>query len=83
MAVIESSKCPLRRTLHFKRFFLCFEAHRVEFLAGCIPFIGLDDTHLKRSYSDVLLIAIGMDANSEIYPFAVGVYEGDNNDSWS
>lgn len=55
VAVIESSRSPLTKTLHFKMIFICFEASKVGFLAGCRPFLGLYGTHLKGPYGGVLL----------------------------
>lgn len=34
----------------FSRFFLCLDAMRKRFIAGCKPLIGLDGCHLKVSY---------------------------------
>lgn len=66
MALIETVRpVPIEKP-HFKRFFLCFEAQRVAYMDGCIPFIGLDGTHLKGAYGDVMLTTISIDTNNGI-----------------
>ncbi|KAK2644364.1 hypothetical protein Ddye_019559 [Dipteronia dyeriana] len=60
----------------FQRFFLSFEAQRVGFLRGCMPFITLDGCHLKRPYGGVLLNVIALDANNGLYPLAFCICEG-------
>ncbi|KAK8938809.1 hypothetical protein KSP39_PZI011431 [Platanthera zijinensis] len=40
------------------------------FMAGCRPIIGLDDTHIKTSISGVLLCAISIDDNNNMFPIA-------------
>ncbi|XP_060669136.1 uncharacterized protein LOC132800145 [Ziziphus jujuba] len=51
------------------------------FLKGYRPFIGVDDCHLKGQFGGVLLIAVGVDANNNIFLLAFFVCEGKNYDN--
>lgn len=49
---------------------------------GCRPIIGLDGCHLKGPYGGILLTAVGIDANNQIYPFAYAVVEIEKYKTW-
>uniref|UniRef100_A0A2N9J1P5 CCHC-type domain-containing protein n=1 Tax=Fagus sylvatica TaxID=28930 RepID=A0A2N9J1P5_FAGSY len=66
----------------FGRFYVCLDACKRGFLAGCRPFIGLDGCHLKGQYTGQLLTAIGKDANNGVYPIAYAVAEAELKESW-
>ncbi|TXG48683.1 hypothetical protein EZV62_024558 [Acer yangbiense] len=59
----------------FHILFLSFKAHKLGFLEGCRPFIGLDGCHLKGHYGGILLSAMALDANSGMFPLAVCICE--------
>ena len=40
----------------------------VGFIAGCRSLLGFDGYHLKRPYRGVLLAAIGIGANLQLFP---------------
>ncbi|XP_056694936.1 uncharacterized protein [Spinacia oleracea] len=40
---------------------------------GCRPIIGIDDAHLSGYYKGILLIAVDIDGNNEIFPFAYNI----------
>ncbi|XP_022558276.1 uncharacterized protein LOC111206182 [Brassica napus] len=44
--------------------------------------IVVDGTFLKNKYKGVLLVAIAVDSNSNLYPIAFGVVDSENDDSW-
>lgn len=44
--------------------------------------ISFDGTHLIGERAGVLLSAIGLDSNEEIYPVALGIVDSENDDSW-
>ncbi|XP_077240353.1 putative protein FAR1-RELATED SEQUENCE 10 [Tasmannia lanceolata] len=46
------------------------------------PIILVDGTHLRRKYLGILLIAIDVDGNNDLYPLAFEVVETENEDSW-
>ncbi|KAL5783694.1 hypothetical protein ACOSP7_008723 [Xanthoceras sorbifolium] len=66
----------------FQRMMISFDVQRNGFLAGCRPFVGLDGCHLKGPFKGVLLSAVALDANSGLYPLAVGICEAENYSSW-
>ncbi|XP_028758629.1 uncharacterized protein LOC114717580 [Neltuma alba] len=57
----------------FRRMYVCFNACKVGWKAGCRPFIGLDGTFLKGKAKGILLTATGIDANDCLYPLAFGL----------
>lgn len=61
----------------FTRFFICFNAQRRGYFDGCKQFIGLDGCHLRGPFKGVLLAAIIMDSNYEVYPLAMVVVENE------
>lgn len=66
----------------FQRFYVCLDACKKGFLAGCRKVIGLDGCFFKGASAGVLLCAIGRDANIQICPIAWVVAEMEKNDSW-
>ncbi|KAK8623588.1 hypothetical protein V6N13_118471 [Hibiscus sabdariffa] len=67
----------------FERLYLCMQAMKDGFKAGCRPIIGLDGCHLKGYYQGHLLAAVGIDADDSIYPIAFAVLESENQSSWN
>lgn len=53
------------------------------FVAGRRPLIGLDGCHLSGQKKCILLFAIGLNGNNELYPTAINIVEGENKDSWT
>ena len=51
----------------FKMMYIRYNAQKVGFLGGCIPFIGLDGCHLKGRFGGQLLFAITKDGNYNIF----------------
>ncbi|KAF8687404.1 hypothetical protein HU200_043094 [Digitaria exilis] len=66
----------------FERFYVCFDACKKGFLAGCRRVIGLDGCWFKGATNGELLCAIGRDANNQMYPIARAAVEKETNDSW-
>ncbi|KAL3833744.1 hypothetical protein ACJIZ3_008480 [Penstemon smallii] len=58
----------------FKSIYICWGALKKGFLEGCRPVIGLDGTHLKTERGGVLLTAVGIDGNNNMYPIAYAVF---------
>ncbi|XP_074274033.1 uncharacterized protein LOC141597467 [Silene latifolia] len=71
------------RSLQFKSCFISFTAQFNGLIAGCRSLIGVDGTHLKGNHGGVLLSAIAVDGNDELFPVAVSIVEAENKDSWS
>jgi hypothetical protein len=59
----------------FQRFYVCFNAMKKGFRAGCRKVIGLDGCFFKGACQGELLCAIGRDANNQMYPVAWAVVE--------
>ncbi|XP_074306598.1 uncharacterized protein LOC141641850 [Silene latifolia] len=71
------------KPLQFKSLFVSFNAQFRGLIEGCRSLIGVDGTHLMGNHGGVLLSAITMDGNNEIFPVAVGVVEAENKETWS
>ncbi|XP_074290438.1 uncharacterized protein LOC141617155 [Silene latifolia] len=52
-------------------------------IRGCRSLIGVDGAHLKGNHGGVLLSAVALDGNNEMFPVAIGVVEAENKESWS
>lgn len=62
--------------------FMCFDALKMGFLSGCRLIRGVDGCHLKGTYAGVLLTAVGVDSNNNIYPIAYVVVRKENKELW-
>ncbi|KAK4411560.1 hypothetical protein Sango_0229000 [Sesamum angolense] len=67
----------------FEKLYVCFDALRQGFLHGCRPVIGVDGCHLKGPHGGILLTAVSIDPNNNLYPLAYAVVSGETRESWS
>ena len=67
---------------YFRRFYVCFKGVRDGWFAGCRKVIGLDGCFLKHKCRGELLVAMGRDANNQMYPIAWAVVKVENYDNW-
>ena len=67
----------------FQRIYVCFDACKKGFIAGCRKVIGVDGCFFKGACNGELICAIGRDANNQIYPIAWVMVEKETEDSWS
>lgn len=51
-------------------------------MLGCRPIIGLDGTHIKTSTGGVLLCAVGIDGNNNMFPIAYAYVLKENTKTW-
>ncbi|KAG8489070.1 hypothetical protein CXB51_017044 [Gossypium anomalum] len=58
---------------HFKRYYVCFDALKRGWKAGCRHLIGLDGSFLKGLFKSEFLIVVGRDANNQMFPIAWAV----------
>ncbi|KAL0378604.1 UNVERIFIED_CONTAM: hypothetical protein Sradi_3165900 [Sesamum radiatum] len=65
----------------FSKFYVCFDALKKGFLSGCRPVIGVDGCHLK-GHGGVLLTAVSIDPNNNLYPLAYAVVSGETREAW-
>ncbi|CAB4306440.1 unnamed protein product [Prunus armeniaca] len=68
---------------HLQRLYVCLDACKKGFLAGCRPIIGVDGCHLKGPFAGQLLVAVGVDANDNMYPIAYAAVELETKETWS
>ncbi|KAL4291181.1 hypothetical protein GQ457_14G014140 [Hibiscus cannabinus] len=73
--------CQLDNRL-FERVYICPQACKNDYKAGCRPIISLDGCFLKGPYIGWLLAAVGIDANDGIYPIAYAVVESEKFSAW-
>ncbi|XP_074300032.1 uncharacterized protein LOC141631231 [Silene latifolia] len=67
----------------FKRFYICLKACKEGFITGCRPILGVNGCHLRGVYPGMCLVAVGIDANNNIFPVAWAVVEVENRESWT
>ncbi|KAK8941312.1 hypothetical protein KSP39_PZI010017 [Platanthera zijinensis] len=70
------------QTCIFKRLYICWGALKKGFMAGCRPIIGLDGTHIKTTTGGVLLCAVGIDGNNNMFPIAYAYVLRENTKTW-
>jgi hypothetical protein len=66
----------------FQRFYVCFDALKKGFKAGCRKVIGLDGCFFKGACQGEILCAIGRVANNQMYPVAWAVVEQETKENW-
>ncbi|XP_074303789.1 uncharacterized protein LOC141638281 [Silene latifolia] len=66
----------------FGRVFWAFGAS-IKGFPHCRPIITIDGTHLYGKYKGVLMIAMGVDANDQLYPLAFAIVELKTTETWS
>ncbi|GJU64403.1 retrovirus-related pol polyprotein from transposon TNT 1-94 [Tanacetum coccineum] len=67
---------------YFKRIYVCFKGVKECWLAGCRKVIGLDGCFLKHTCRGELLVAMGRDANKQMYLIAWAIVKVENNENW-
>ncbi|XP_074314716.1 uncharacterized protein LOC141649946 [Silene latifolia] len=68
---------------NFKAMFVTYTAWIRGFLRGCRPIIGVDGCHLKGRYKGMLLSAISLDSNNNIFLVAYAIVGKEMTDTWS
>ncbi|KAK4394334.1 hypothetical protein Sango_1904200 [Sesamum angolense] len=66
----------------FEKFYVCLSALKKGFLGGCRPIICVDGCHLKGPHKGILLTAVGVDPNNNLYPIAYSVVQKESRDTW-
>jgi hypothetical protein len=66
----------------YEKLYVCFDACKKGFLAGCRRVIGLDGCWFKGATNGQLLCAIGRDANNQMYPVSWAAVGSEDYDSW-
>ena len=70
------------KPLAFTSIFISFKACVDGLFSGCRSLIGVDGCHLKGNYGRVLLAAVALDGNDEIFPVAWAIVSSENEESW-
>ncbi|XP_021757228.1 uncharacterized protein LOC110722260 [Chenopodium quinoa] len=70
------------RPLAFVTIFISFKPCLDELKNRIRGFIRVDGTHLKGNYGGVLLSAVALDGNNELFPFAWGIVSNEDSDTW-
>ncbi|XP_073138019.1 uncharacterized protein [Henckelia pumila] len=60
----------------------CYDKLRCGFATGCRPMIFLDDTHIKNKYKGSILVAVGKEANDDLFTLAYSVVDAENDCNW-
>ncbi|XP_021746082.1 uncharacterized protein LOC110711953 [Chenopodium quinoa] len=76
------AKDHLERPLAFSSIFISFKAYVDGLMSGCRSLIGLDGAYLKGNYGGVLLSAIALDGNKELFPIAWAIVPSEDTESW-
>ncbi|MFQ6622979.1 hypothetical protein Gotur_002002 [Gossypium turneri] len=66
----------------FQMMYVCLQACKDGYRAGCRRIVGLDGCFLKGYYGGYLLESVGINANNGIYHLAYAVVESENQASW-
>jgi hypothetical protein len=72
-----------RDGIFFQRMYVSLDACKKGFLAACRPMICLDACFIKSEFGGQLHIAIGRDANDDLYPIAFAVCESESRATWT
>nr|GEZ13261.1 hypothetical protein [Tanacetum cinerariifolium] len=67
----------------FKMCFIAFGFTIRSFLAHMRPLLITDGAHLKGTYKGTNLVLVRMDENNQIVPIAIGVSQGETEESWT
>ncbi|GJR56739.1 serine/threonine-protein phosphatase 7 long form-like protein [Tanacetum coccineum] len=67
--------------VEFIRVFWTF-APSIKGFEHCRPVISIDATHLYDKYNGKMMIAMGVDANNQIFPLAFAIAENESYNSW-
>ncbi|XP_076955121.1 uncharacterized protein LOC143629847 [Bidens hawaiensis] len=78
--------CVLRQIgvehMEFRRVFWAFDPS-INGFKHCRPVISIDATHLYGKYKGKMMIAMRVDGNNQIFPFAFSIVENESYASWS
>ena len=70
-------------TEEFQRMYICWGSLKRGFIEGCRPLVGVDGCHLKGLRGGMLLSAVGLDGNNQIYLLTYALVEKEDAANWS
>ncbi|KAL4307362.1 hypothetical protein AHAS_Ahas16G0270700 [Arachis hypogaea] len=62
--------------------YICLDGCKKGFKDGCRLLIGLDGAFLKTQFEGQILLAVGQDASTHIYPIAWAIVDIENKENW-
>ena len=68
---------------YFDRLYICFDALKKGWLAGCRKIIGVDGCFLKGVCKGILLVAVGRDGNNQMFPIAWAIVAAETSVIWT
>ncbi|XP_052181964.1 uncharacterized protein LOC127794758 [Diospyros lotus] len=66
----------------FKRFYVCFDAIKKGYKAGCRPILGFDGCFLMGPCKGQLLCCVSKDDNNQMFPVTWGAVDIENKKNW-
>ncbi|KAL0284352.1 UNVERIFIED_CONTAM: hypothetical protein Sangu_2830000 [Sesamum angustifolium] len=66
----------------FSRFYVCFDAMKDGFKAGCRLIIRVDGCQLKGAHGGILLTAVRVDPNNNLFPISYAVVNRECRETW-
>ncbi|KAL0444200.1 UNVERIFIED_CONTAM: hypothetical protein Slati_2142700 [Sesamum latifolium] len=66
----------------FEKFYVYFGALKEGFNGGCRPLVGVDGIHLKGPFGGIILTAVGIDPNNNIYPITYAIVAKEMRVTW-
>ncbi|XP_042049352.1 uncharacterized protein LOC121794995 [Salvia splendens] len=69
-------------TEKFSGIYVCYDACKTLFKQHCRRIVGLDGCHLRGQGKGILLTAIGLDPNDQIFPIAFAVVAVESTETW-
>ncbi|XP_060170907.1 uncharacterized protein LOC132601867 [Lycium barbarum] len=81
--VVRLSEETIEGRKRFVGFYICFDAMKKSYLAGCRKCIGVDGCFLKGISKGQLLVVVCKDGNNQMLPLAWAVVEVENKHNWT
>ncbi|CAI9279734.1 unnamed protein product [Lactuca saligna] len=69
-------------TVHFSKMYICLKAVKDGWIEGCRRVIGVDGCFLQGLCRGEVVLAVGRDANNQMYPLAWAVVPVENKANW-
>ncbi|KAL0366773.1 UNVERIFIED_CONTAM: hypothetical protein Sradi_3567400 [Sesamum radiatum] len=66
----------------FEKFYVCLNALKQGFLGGCRPIYMCGWLSFEGTHKGILLTAVGVDPNNNLYPIAYAVVQKESTDTW-
>ncbi|XP_062227672.1 uncharacterized protein LOC133925950 [Phragmites australis] len=81
-SIVSIDHMTFKETKRFTRLFVALKPCVDGFLAGCMPYLAIDSTHLTGKYRGQLATACAVDGHSWLYPVVFGVIDSKTSENW-